>query len=300
MREVLDWQASAVLNRSKRGEPMGFHYSLNPYRGCSHACRYCYARESHTYLGLNTAEDFEQKLFVKSNLAVRMEAELAKIPPHAVIAIGTVTDPYQPLEGRYRLTRTAVQLLAHSGHAFTITTKSPLIERDLDVLATLGQRHQAGVHVSLISLDRKILQQLEPGTSSPQRRLETVRALKAAGIPVGVFVAPIVPGVTDSAAHLDELFHAIHQSGADWVMTSTTRLSPAIRDYFITAVGRFDPAAAAYIRSLYGQGQYARGAYRYRLDRLIEDLLTAAGLSHAAPVLRAACEPSPQIEFAFD
>lgn len=299
MRSINTWQASAILNRSPKGQSMGFDYSLNPYRGCSHACRYCYARESHTYLDLNVAEDFEQKLFVKENLADRMRDELRRIPLSAVIAIGTVTDPYQPLEGRHHLTRTALELLAESGHAFTITTKSPLVERDLDMLTCMGRRRQAGVHISITSLDRTVLQQLEPGASPPARRIRTIRRLKECDIPVGAFIAPIVPGVTDGPHMLDELFSAVADAGADWAMTSTTRLSPAIRGYFIEQVERFNPDAAERIRMLYGPAQYVDGTYRRTLNQLLDSLYHRHGLGRHSAVL-IPHQPQKQMAFLFD
>lgn len=285
MRSIQHWQASAILNRSPKGQHMGFDYSLNPYRGCSHACRYCYARESHTYLDLNVAEDFEQKLFVKENLAVRLKAELKKLPMEAVIAVGTVTDPYQPLEGRHHLTRSALTLLMESGHAFTVTTKSPLIERDVDLLAPMGQRGQLGVHVSLMSVDRALIHAMEPGTSLPYRRLTTIRRLKDAGIPVGVFVAPIIPGLGDAPEQLDALFRAIRDAGADWAMTSTTRLSPAIREYFISQVAAIDAAAAERLRTLYGPNQYVDAGYRKLLTRHLDQLYRRYGVRHHGPQL---------------
>lgn len=286
MRTILSWQASAILNRSPKGQHLGFDYSLNPYRGCSHACRYCYARESHTYLDLNVAEDFEQKLFVKENLTTRLGEELRKLSQDAVIAIGTVTDPYQPLEGRHHLTREALVLLMDSGHPFTITTKSPLIERDLDLLVPMGLRGQLGVHVSLMSVDRQLIHAMEPGTSLPERRLETIKRLKQAGIPVGVFAAPIIPILGDAPDRLDALFRAIRDSGADWVMTSTTRLSPAIRDYFIGEVRALDPVAAEQIRRLYGDNQFIEAAYRSRLTAQLQQLYRRYGISRVGPVLR--------------
>jgi DNA repair photolyase len=193
-----------------------------------------------------------------------------------------------------------VELLAESGHAFTITTKSPLIERDLDLLAPLGQRGQVSVNVSLISLDHTLLHRLEPGTSPPQRRLEIVRAVKAAGVPVGVFAAPIIPGLCDGEDQLRALFDAVQAAGTDWGMTSTTRLSPAIRHYFITEVGRFDPAAAAHIRSLYGPAQYVDTGYRRELERLVRRLAGERGLSQTPPSLHACVAARPQMEFAFE
>ncbi len=283
MRTIQHWQAGSVLNRSPKGQHMGFDYSLNPYRGCSHACRYCYARESHTYLDLNVAEDFEEKLFVKENLGSRLKEELRKVPLSSVIAIGTATDPYQPLEGHHQLARRALELLNESGHAFTVTTKSPLIERDLDLLAPMGQRGQVGVNISLLSTDKTLIRTLEPGTSPPRRRLEAIRRLKDAGIPVGVFVAPIIPGLSDQPQQLASLFEAIKDAGADWAMTSTTRLSDAIRDYFIAQVASIDGTAAERLRSLYGEGAFVDAGYRRALLHLLESLYRRFQLSRHAP-----------------
>lgn len=299
MHTINNWQASAILNRTKSGERMGFHYSLNPYRGCSHACRYCYARESHTFLNLNVAEDFEQQLFVKHNLKERLSRELHRISSDAVIAVGTVTDPYQPLEGRHRLTRTAIELMAASGHAFTLTTKSPLLERDLDLLAPLGQRHQVGVQVSLTTLDREMLKRLEPGASPPNRRLEMIQRLSQLNIPVGVFVAPIIPGLTDDPRMLEELFAAIQESGANWVMSSTTRLSPAIREYFFAEVSRFDAPASAAMRTLYGTAQYVDHAYRRSLYERLDILYRRFHLKKSSPTLLPH-HAQEQIQFALD
>ncbi len=299
MRSIKSWQASAILNRSPAGPTMGFHYSLNPYRGCSHACRYCYARESHTYLDLNVAEDFEQQLFVKENLRERLRSELIRVPLDAVIAVGTVTDPYQPLEGRHQLTRTAIELLAESGHAFTLTTKSPLIERDLDLLEPLGRRGQLGVHISLMSLDRELLHRLEPGTSPPARRLEMIRRVHERGIPVGTFAAPIIPVLTDGKESLDALFEALKDAGSDWIMTSSTRLSAAIRPYFFDQVHAFDPAAAETIRSLYHDTQFVDQAYRRRLETLLRTLYQRHHMSRTGPLLRP-YRTEAQMEFHFD
>ncbi len=299
MRSIKSWQASAILNRSPAGPTMGFHYSLNPYRGCSHACRYCYARESHTYLDLNVAEDFEQQLFVKENLKDRLHAELARVPLDQVIAIGTVTDPYQPLEGRHHLTRTAIELLAESGHAFTLTTKSPLIERDLDLLEPLGRRGQVGVHVSLMSLDREMLHRLEPGTSPPARRLDIIRRLHEHRIPVGTFVAPIVPVLTDHKESLDALFAALKEAGSDWIMTSSTRLSDAIRPYFFAQIEAFDPQAAESIRALYRDTPFADRVYQRRLQTLLQTLYQRHHMSRTGPLLQPYRTES-QMEFSFD
>ncbi|MCY0878808.1 MAG: radical SAM protein [Firmicutes bacterium] len=285
MPTIHPWPRGQALNRSPEGRHFGFDYSLNPYRGCAHACRYCYARESHQYLDLNLAEDFEQQLFVKHHLLEGLARELARVPVDAKIAIGTVTDPYQPLEGRYRLTRQALALFCESGHRVTVTTKSPLIERDLDLLAPMGQRRQLAVHISVTSLDRALLRRLEPGTSPPQRRLTTVRRLKAAGVPVAVFVAPLIAGLTDREESLDALFAAIREAGADWVMVAPLRLSPALRPYFLENLAALDAEARHTLAAAYGADQMPCAAYRAAFHERVSRLLVRHRLTCQAPDL---------------
>lgn len=277
---------------------MGFDYSLNPYRGCAHGCRYCYARASHQFLQLNVGNDFEEQLFVKENLPQRLQAELPKVPQHRVVAIGTVTDPYQPLEGRHQLTRQAIILLANSGHPFTITTKSPLILRDRELLEPLGRRRQVQVNISLMSLSSSVLRQLEPGTASPSRRLQVIEELSQLGIPVGVFMAPIVPTLTDEWEAMEMLFARVSAAGAQWLMASTMRLSAAVKPYFLETLAQSDPVRARRIADLYGEGAHVPPTYYERLHWQLDQLYRSYPLSATVPrpLAYVAC---PQVQFEF-
>ncbi|MDQ6938862.1 MAG: PA0069 family radical SAM protein, partial [Verrucomicrobiota bacterium] len=175
-----------------------FETSLNPYRGCEHGCAYCFARPTHEYLGFSAGLDFESKIMVKENAAALLEAELSspKWKPQTMVLSG-VTDPYQPIERRLKITRRCLEVLAKFRNPVGIITKNQLVTRDIDVLSELAAHHAVGVNISVTSLDRKLQQILEPRTSPPQARLDAVAQLRAAGIPVGVMVAPIIPGITD-------------------------------------------------------------------------------------------------------
>lgn len=175
-----------------------FEQSINPYRGCEHGCIYCYARPSHAYLGLSPGHDFESKLFAKQNAAEVLKAELGrKTYRPSVIALGANTDPYQPVERRLEVTRSILEVLAAHRHPVGIVTKSALVQRDIDVLSAMARDGLVRVHVSITTLDRRLARAMEPRASTPPRRLEAVRALADAGIPVGVMVAPILPALTD-------------------------------------------------------------------------------------------------------
>ncbi|MDQ6622747.1 MAG: PA0069 family radical SAM protein, partial [Verrucomicrobiota bacterium] len=184
---------------SKNNSPdVGFERSVNPYRGCEHGCAYCFARPTHEYLGFSAGLDFESKIMVKENAAELLEVELAspKWQPQTVVMSG-VTDPYQPIERKLRLTRRCLEVLAKFRNPVGIITKNRLVTRDIDVLKELAEHNAAAVNISVTSLDRDLQRILEPRTSPPQARLDAVAQLREAGIPVGVMVAPIIPGLTD-------------------------------------------------------------------------------------------------------
>ncbi len=292
MRKIEDWQARSVVNRSNAGTRYGFDASLNPYRGCAHGCHYCYARETHRFLGLDVGEDFVQRLFVKKNLAPRLSNELRRIPLQQVIALGTATDPYQSLEGRHRLTRHVLQAVSVSGHALTITTKSPLVVRDLDLLSQLAATGQVVVHISLISLDRGLLRALEPGAPSPQVRLHTIERL-AVHVPVVLFAAPIVPYLTDQKASLNDLYAAAGAAGASAVMASRMRLSPVVKPYFFDWLRQYRPALLPAYQRLYpGLAQFPNQAYTQNLRSLLHALAEQHGLAADLP------RPIPRLRLA--
>ena len=212
-------QARTIISRN-RSPDVPFEQSINPYRGCEHGCVYCFARPTHAWLGLSPGLDFESRLFFKPDAARCLRAELAR-PGYACspIALGTNTDPYQPVERTHRITRDILEVLADCKHPLSIVTKSGLVARDIDLLAPMADRGLARVYVSLTSLDADLKRSLEPRAASPSRRLETLRILADAGIPCGVLLAPVIPGINDK--ELEALLAAARDAGATaagWIL----------------------------------------------------------------------------------
>ena len=261
-----------------------FSQSINPYRGCEHGCVYCYARPSHAYVGLSPGLDFETRLFAKANAAERLREELAKSGYACqTIALGANTDPYQPIERKYRLTRQVIEVLSECEHPLSIVTKSSLIERDLDLLASLAQRNLVHVYISITTLDRQLARRLEPRASAPPRRLETVRRLAAAGIPTGVLVAPIIPALTD--CDLERVLEAARPAGARRAGYVLLRLPHEVKDLFRQWLAKHAPLKAGHVMKLVREirggrendprfGTRMRG--EGRLADLIEDRFTVA------------------------
>ena len=226
----VETQAKSVLN-AVRG--MGFGWSANPYRGCVHGCHYCFARRYHAYLDLGVGEDFTGVILVKVNAVAVLRAELARPGwRRELVAVGTATDPYQPIEGRYRLTRGLLEALAEARTPASVVTKGPMVIRDVDVLAAVRDRGGVSVCVSLTTLDRDLWRRLEPGTAPPHQRLRAVATLAAAGIPVGVLLAPIVPGLTTDRANLEAVVRGAAEHGANFVGSGVLHLEPGVREHF--------------------------------------------------------------------
>ncbi len=214
--EFLHVNARSIINEVPRASRVPFRYTVNVYRGCSHACTYCFARPTHEYLGFNIGEDFERRIVVKVNAVERLRAELAarRWAGHH-IAMGTNTDPYQRCEGKYHLTQGVVRVLADARNPFSILTKSTLILRDLDLLAEAAQRTDVTVNLSIGTLDDEVWRCSEPGTPPPRRRVEAVRRLNEAGVSCGVLVAPILPGLSDRPDQLEEVVTACVRGRGD-------------------------------------------------------------------------------------
>jgi DNA repair photolyase len=210
---------------------VGFESSLNPYRGCEHGCIYCYARPTHEYLGFSAGLDFESKIMVKTDAAdlLRAELESPQWEPQVLVMSG-VTDPYQPIERKLRITRGCLEVLARFRNPVAIITKNRLVTRDVDLLRKLADYHAAVVNISVTSLDPKLQQVLEPRTSSPKARLDTIRRLRAARIPVGVMVAPIIPALTDH--EVPRILKACAQAGAQFAGYTIIRLPWAVAPLF--------------------------------------------------------------------
>jgi DNA repair photolyase len=242
----------SALNRV-RGMP--FAWSLNPYRGCTHSCHYCYARATHAHLGMNANEDFETRIVVKTNIAEALTNQLsARSWQRHEVAIGTATDPYQPCEGRFRLMRGVLQALIDHQTPASIVTKSTLVFRDLDLLVALNDVAGARVNVTITTLDRDLWRTVEPGTPPPAKRLEILSRLVAAGIPCGVYLAPILPGLTDSEEAIDKIAAAARSHGASRFWAGPLRLAPLVKEHYLGWVEEFHPDllpryARAYPRS---------------------------------------------------
>jgi DNA repair photolyase len=210
---------------------IGFDRSINPYRGCEHGCVYCFARPTHAYLGLSPGLDFESKLFVKPEAAQLLEKELAA-PSYQpkVIAIGTNTDPYQPIERKYQVMRRILEVLERAGHPVGIVTKSALVLRDVDILARMAERKLAKVALSVTTLDADLARKMEPRAATPMRRLETLRRLAQAGVPTTVMVAPVIPALNDS--EIERILEAAQVAGVKEAGYVLLRLPLEVRDLF--------------------------------------------------------------------
>ena len=228
--EVIHEKPRVIISRNQSPD-ISFDRSINPYRGCEHGCVYCFARPTHAYMGLSPGLDFESKLFVKDGAAALLERELAA-PNYRprTIAMGTNTDPYQPIERQYRVTRSILEVLARCDHPVGIVTKSNLVLRDLDILAPMAAKGLAKVYLSVTTLEKDIARRMEPRAPIPARRLEAIERLAAAGVPVGVMVAPIIPAVNDS--EIEKIMTRAYGAGAREAGYVMLRLPLELRDIF--------------------------------------------------------------------
>jgi DNA repair photolyase len=221
---------------------MPFRWSLNPYRGCLHGCHYCYARATHPYLGLNADDDFETKIVVKTNMVEVLRQELSKPSwTRERVAIGTATDAYQPCEGRYRLTRRCLETLSDHDTPVSIVTKATLILRDLDLLAELAQGPGATVYFTITTLETELWRVIEPGTPPPLKRLQVMNRLSEAGVPCGVFLAPILPGITDSVESIEAVAATAKAHGAASFGSAVLRLAPQVKEHYLAFVSETFP-----------------------------------------------------------
>jgi DNA repair photolyase len=250
---VLPDKAKSVIS-SNDSPDVGFDLSINPYRGCSHGCVYCFARPTHSYMGLSPGLDFETKLFYKENAAQLLEAELAKRSYVCkTIALGINTDGYQPLEKRLGVTRSVLEVLTRCRHPVTIVTKSALVLRDLDLLLDLAKDRLISVSVSITSLADEIKRTLEPRAASPQARLRVVRQLADAGVPVGVLVAPVIPAITDH--EMEDILAAAKEAGARSAGYVLLRLPHEVKHLFREWLAEHYPDRAKHVMSLINQSR---------------------------------------------
>lgn len=271
--EYVEIRAASALNRV-RAPGLPFRWSLNPYRGCAHGYTYCYARRTHTFLDLSAGDQFSRVILVKTNLPEVLERELAR-PSWAreTVALGTATDIYQPAEGHYRITRRILELLVRYRTPAHIVTRSPLILRDADLLLELHRRAGVQVTISLTTVDRGLARAIEPGAPPPAARLRALRRLNELGVPTGILVAPILPGLTDGVASLAAVVGAAHQAGAVAVGHQVLRLCPGAREVYLERLAEILPDLADATRKLYREGDLAPRRYRMVVARRLRGIL---------------------------
>lgn len=271
--------AKSALNKVPAASSMPFHWTVNPYRGCSHSCVYCFARGTHTYLDFDPGQDFDSQIVVKTNIGEVLRRELGrKSWAREHVALGTNTDPYQRAEGRYQLMPQVISALGDSGTPFSILTKGTVMARDLPLLTTVSASVPIGIGISLALLDDELQASLEPGTPSPKARLELIRRVRTAGLPCGVLVAPILPYLTDSVDQLTEVIGSLAAAGATGVSAFALHLRPGTKEWFLGWLGRRHPELVPRYRQLYGRGSYAPKEYRDELARRVRVARRGAGV----------------------
>ena len=283
-----------ALNRVKG---MPFAWTLNPYRGCTHGCHFCFARRYQPQLEMNPGNEFSSVILVKVNFPEVLRRELRRASHGGeLVAFGTATDPYQPIEGRYRLTRRALEALADHPTPLGLVTKGPLVVRDIDVLAAFSRAASCTVNVSVPTVDEDAWRRLEPGTAHPLQRLRAVRALTDAGVDAGVLMAPIVPGVSSARSGLEATVRAIADHGARFVGAGLLHLEGGARAHFLEFLAREYPALVEGYGRLYA-GKYATARYTEQVDAVLGTLRARYGLAsrsmrpRAPQTLTAAAEP---------
>jgi DNA repair photolyase len=269
-----------ALNRVPEQSRMPFRWTVNPYRGCAHSCHYCFARAYHAYLDLGIGEDFASKIVVKTNVADVLRCELSS-PRWTgdTVAMGTATDPYQPCEGRYRLTRAVVGALADHANSLSMLTKSTLILRDLDELERLNRRASVSVSMSVGTLDERVRRVTEPGTPPGRKRLDVLARFSDAGIRTGVLVAPIMPGLTDDEEHLDEVLAACAEAGVQSATPIVLHVRGNIREHFMPWLKRAYPWLYPRYVELYGTRSYAPRRYNEEVIERFARLRLRHGLT---------------------
>jgi len=283
------YQEVACRSALNRVQGMPFNWTLNPYRGCTHGCHYCFARRYHVQFEMNAGDEFASVILVKRNFVEVLRRELDRPSwTREHIAFGTATDPYQPIEGHYRLTRGAIEALARGRTPAGLVTKGPMVVRDRDVLGELTRAAGCTVYMSVPTVDEDAWRTLEPGTAHPLQRLRAVRELVDAGINAGVLMAPIVPGFSSSRGKLERTIKAIADHGARFVGCNVMYLQDGTRSHFMSFLEREFPAMRPRFEKLYAK-KYPPDRYRKEVQAMVRTLQARYGLSR-----RESAEDTPQ------
>jgi DNA repair photolyase len=264
-------ECKSAINRVNV-QNMPFRWTLNPYRGCQHACTYCFARGTHAYLGYDSGRDFESRIIVKVNAAEALRQDLSRESwRREMIAIGTACDPYQQAELKYSLTHRILRVLREFANPASITTKSPNIVRDADVIEALAAVADVSVNFSIATLNEDVWKRIEPATAKPRKRLEAMRLLSERGIRCGVLLAPVLPGLTDDPQALRQVVEAAREHGASYVHDNVLYLKPGTKEWFMPFLREAYPHLAERYASYY-RGAYAPRSYTQDVHRTIEAL----------------------------
>jgi DNA repair photolyase len=291
--EYIEITCKSAINRVQ-GMPY-LKWSLNPYGGCVHRCRFCFAVQYRVIAEQGTQDDFGTRLFIKTNIVEVLARELRRPGLQGEhITLGTATDPYQPVEGRYRLTRGALALLAEHANPISLITKSPMVVRDVDLLADLVRVASAEVFFSITTLDLDLWRSVEPGTASPYHRLRAMQTLRRAGIRAGVMMAPILPGLTDSATSIEAVAAAAREHDAAHFTATALRLAPHVKEFYLGYIGDEYPDLLERYERAY-PGAYAPLDYREKLDQRIQRIRTQYGFSGQREKTSAPGRRGPQL-----
>ena len=263
----------SLLSRVVSARNLPFTWAINPYRGCEFACKYCYARYTHEFMELRDGVDFERKIFVKQQAAALLRSELKKVKRGEEIAIGTATDPYQPAERRFEITRAILEELArHSGLEIGIVTKSNLVTRDAEILRRVGEHNRIFVNVTVTTVDAELARKLEPRAPRPDLRLEAVQQLNLAGVDAGVICAPVLPEITDRPRDLEALVKAASEVGAKYIFANPLFLKPCSAAVFMPFLEEHFPALVERYRTCYANRAFLPKGYGQRLSQLMAAL----------------------------
>jgi DNA repair photolyase len=280
--DYFEIQARSILNRTKPNMP--FRWTINPYRGCEFGCKYCYARYTHEFMGMEDSRDFEEKIYAKKASAEVLRQELKKTPKRDAIAIGTATDPYQPAERRYERTRSILEVFAgEHGRRLSITSKSDLMTRDIGLLKEIARANVLDINITITTLDTDLARMLEPRAPRPDLRLAALRKLSEAGICAGVFPNPVMPLITDREESLDELARAAAEAGAKYFGGGPLFLMPSAQKVFFPFLDEHFPQLAARYREQYERSPYLGADYKDRLRARVQKIREKYGLA-SAPV----------------
>jgi DNA repair photolyase len=281
-------RAKSALNRVPERSRMPFRWTINPYRGCSHACSYCFARPTHTYLDFNAGRDFEKEIVVKVNVPEVVRVELARPSWKGEhVAMGTNTDPYQWVEGRYKLMRGIWEAFRDAANPCSVLTKSPLLLRDLDLMKEIAAVTDISANLSVPTIDEKAWRASEPHTPNPRARLEAVGELNRAGIPTGILVAPLMPGINDDPAQVQEILQAAADAGATGVSGIGLHLRGEVRGVFMDWLRSYRPDLVERYEELYARSAYLPRVEQERIGALVRRARTAARTTSVGAFRRA-------------